>query len=463
MIFLIHLLRQIELQSTRMLRSLGSDSELSTETTEDSEEETQSKFATWFFSACKKDTALIKAWKKCFQHEEGINNTHSEKIIKAVPGNLNYRKIFIQQLNLEKKWCQTPGNKSDLSSDHLSFKTFLCSGEIKGFAFLKESEDPDTLTFEKTDSSPEQNDFKTIIQGDGGFLTKYSHTVPALFLQTAFANANNLDIDFHLLCHGFKYNSEMFEWGWSYSSGYATNPDGVSTDNWVDFAGHLLTSDDLKEIRKTELTKNIRRICIWMQLHKHVITLCWDEFRNYDTFKHYFTIYCNMGNDVTDVKGIMTGIKEVLRNKEIIQNNENIEYADEVVDRGFFRTDIDFACVSVMARCGLYLSWFESAHLNPSLTSIINNQKETEEDFKSMRKKYELFEIDLFNFIETQSETNHLILLPPSLNAHFVNTSKILLVTMNMKSDCTEYKYFGEKHKFQRINSNQIPRKCVIS
>ena len=58
-----------------------------------------------------------------------------------------------------------------------------------------------------------------------------------------------------------------------------------------------------------------------------------------------------------------------------------------------------------------------------------------------MRDKYTLFEEDLFNFVLTKTDQGYIILFPPSLDAHFVNASKITLKTTDVYGAVTTKEY----------------------
>jgi len=483
MLSLMSHLQNIEFIATRVLQvgvggdnttrvNLNTDSEgvttdedagdLTTEDEDDEGDELNEKFSLWFTGAQLHDTTQLRKWNKYFNDNPRIKGKRLkdfdiQHIISRVA--VDYRPVYTEQHVLVDEWCKKTENTTQNEQSMLNFKTFKTSNTLKGIDFLKEKIDSET------DTSAIANPHGTMIQGDGGFVIKYSHTIPALFLRDAFRRSNNSNMEFHVLCHGFKFEEGMFEWDWSYANTPSGEKGGQESDNSEYFATLLLNSDDLRSIRAGPVEKNLRRICIWLQVHEHVMLLCWDEFRVPTFFRHYFTIYCNMGGETTNTGSIKKGLEKVFRKNGILDEEEEMRFDVRYSYEGIFRTKIDFACVSAMARSGLVLSWFESLNFNVMLDGQLKDKRTTTKAFYLMRDNYALFEEHLFEFVSEKSKGGHMILFPPSLNAHFINVLNVSLIAMDVEGRCTEYVYFGDKHKFQ--TKNFVPPKqearCVIS
>jgi hypothetical protein len=488
MLSLIHHLRQIECVAARVLQSrdASGNNGLDTESEEGQEDdggegvedERELFFSRWFNNALMSDSVLFKTWSDIFKirpASQGRRKTHAtnrrtggrieppqelntSRIFRRVA--VDYRKVYKEQAELEIQWTKESKDHSIATDDNLTdFKTFSVSKNLKGVSFLKE------IIESGIDSHEEEDPYASIIQGDGGFVLKYSHTVPALFLRGAFLTSNP-NMDFHVLCHGFNWTNDLFEWGWSYHAPTQEfERGGMDTDNFEQLSIYLLESPELKKIRQKTIQSNLRRICIWMEFHSHVAVLCWDELKELTLFKHHFTVYCNMGGETMDVNAFKKGLEKVLRTKQILNEDEDMRFHVEYVELGFFRTKIDFGCVSVMARSSLVLSWFEGFNFDVMLIRKMKEMETTTLAFHHMRDKYVLFEKQLFDFISKQSQKGNLILFPPSLNARFVNALDISLVAMDMQGNCIEYVFFGDTYGFQKkdFNPPKPEARCVIS
>jgi hypothetical protein len=126
-----------------------------------------------------------------------------------------------------------------------------------------------------------------LIDSGGGFFTRYAHVLPALFLNRFIEKNTVTEMQYSVICHGFKYVVKEIEHNQTYAEEMASN---------------LIKSDAFREVLRTWYGRPMidedgvfisgskfdldwkrfrtRRVCIWLMTEDHVFAVIWEKQGN---------------------------------------------------------------------------------------------------------------------------------------------------------------------------------------
>jgi hypothetical protein len=405
-------------------------------------------FDEWLKGAFKRDDVQKHRWTRYFKIKDKLTPKQIQVAEVLERGTISVHGLQyaapIATLNQNiLEWKRRSENNVDMEVDkaRMNLRTLSDSGGLRGFF-------PFNVELPDSDSEGEADALKVsmFLEEDGGLSTLHSHAIPALFIQNHLAALKNPCMDFHVMCHGFRYElGETDLWGWTLSLDAYDEWENVRSSNEYELALSLLDSQAFQNILSQQSTKSMRRICIWLMTHGHVAMLCWDEYRLSGKKHHIFAICDNLfdGGGVLDYKEFTHGFEAALRERHIAVG-EPKEWCNDACCPGQMKVEHDFLCASFMARFTLMLSVFES------FFRLNYGAKERYADLAMGEIKwvYRNFEMDIFIFIRDKAEEQKIVLFSPSLDAPFVNISAVSLVVMDVNGSCTPYRYDGKKREF---------------
>jgi hypothetical protein len=436
----------------------------------------------WFASARRNDKKQKQKWDAYFdmkmtpeQLEYAKNLQH--RTVSSMSGLIDYIGILKEQNSLITQWAgKTPDNIDTKEDDRrMTLRTLSSSGRLKGFFPFSSvndgidekhdpepSSDPLEAILKRLQRLSTRKAHSTFLTEEGGLLKMHAHSIPALFIRPHLAALTNPNIDFHVLCHGFRFTAEQEEWGWStvynlMSEEFEEKP----VRNEYELAALLLDSPALKKIRGTSTPKTLRRICIWLQTKEHVAMFCWDEYRLSSGRVHEFALCDNLGarTSFLDHQSFRYGFERALTERSIALDDEK-DWSTHAFDPDYMKVQDDFLCTSYMARYTLISSMFEALLFAKTATQ----RKYAALDLGGLKMVYRQFEHDLFDFMKTKTKEKKIVLLSPSLDASFVDVNAISLVAMDVNGACASYFYAGSTRKFVARNASGGPeRGCAIS
>ena len=437
-------------ESDESERSDSSDQE----STDSSEEEEESSVQEWEEKALDNDNQQLKRWLRYFdmaktEEQESMSKKLENTTIEDTTPNIDYMKVIpVQNKNIE-TWLAHNTNNREIKQDQtcMHSRDLFSRGKLRGF-------DP----FCKVNLLKGQQ--KTFLSGDGGMNSLHAHSIPALFIQNHIISLQNPNMEFHVLCHGFHYSVYNWRWGWElewdvYGQKHENNP----SSNHRYFAASLLDSEALKKIRSETSSKDIRRICIWLQTSGHVCMLCWDEYRERKQLRHVFHVCDNVDteNSPLNFEDFKEGFQDALMERHIVRNSREMYWGFGPLQDPWMIVEEDFLCVSFMTRYTLILSMFEGFFVDAGLW--IHFQGE----MGDLKLIYRQFEIDLFEFITEMTNRGNIVLFTPEMDAMFLNINSMSLVVMGKHGIGASYHYAGVEKKFTTKKIEDVSPTCVVS
>jgi hypothetical protein len=441
-------------------------------------EESETPVWEWREEALKNDEDQMKKWKKYFRisktkEQKSMSERLEEMQIVQTAGIINYDKVIPRLKENISAWLKNnKSNRVGQDDDSYVMCTELFSGEkLKGFfpflflldidPHVHEEETESVLSHLKKDIKMRETfENRTFLTRCGGLANIHAHTIPALFIQHHLVSLENPNMEFHVLCHGYDFETDNSDWSWTMKWDYDED-DYVakSTFNEMEFATFVLESEALRKIRRRKISKSLRRICIWLKTQEHVCLFCWDEYRDKDVFSHVLHICDNMEayRSMLNHKVFKEGWEQALINTATVQSREELHWGQSPIDAHDIILKDDFLCVSFMSRCTLMLATFEAIFWDGNIQGAWKKR------IGKLKMVYRQFEIDIFEFISKMIKKGCIVLFPPEFDAKFVNINAASLVVMDEKGICTSYHYAGVEKKFTTKKIKDVRPTCVVS
>jgi hypothetical protein len=419
-------------------------------------------FDQWLEAAFMRDDVQMHRWTRYFKIRDKMTSRDIQvaKRLENGPIALGFAYdepiAMMNQTILEWKGRSESNVDMEEDQERMEWRTLSDSGGLKGFF-------PFNVPMPDSDSESEHDapQVFSFLERDGGLSTLHAHVIPALFIQNHLAALKNPAMDFHVMCHGFRYRMGKNElWGWTLSPDWYGELVPVRSSNEHKLALSLLDSQEFQNILTQPSTKSVRRICIWLMIRGHVAMLCWDEYRLPDETHHIFAICDNLidGGGELNYKNFMLGFETALEERHIAVG-EPRQWNNSACCPYQMKVEHDFLCSSFMARYTVMLSVFESFfYLNYDARG-----KFADLAMGEIKWVYRNFEIDLFCFITDMAAVQKIVLFSPSLDAAFLNIDSVSLVVMDVNGSCTSYKYDGKAREF--IESSEpfsTSESCVV-
>lgn len=460
-------LRLERLAVTRLAGSEQWDSDSSDQDSTDSgESREESSVQEWELKALENDKQQLKKWLRYFdmaktEEQESMSKKLEETTIENTTPYIDYMKVIPAQNKNIEVWL---GNNTD-NREIKHYKSCMLNrvlfsrATLKGFfPFL--GFDISDFSDQNTTHSQEDVINRTFLAGDGGMINLHSHTIPALFIQNHLISLQNPSMEFHVLCHGFHFSIENWEWGWEWGwDEYTRKFEDHQSSNHRYFAAALLDSEALKKIRSRTFSKDLRRICIWLQTRSHVCMLCWDEYRERKQSRHFFHVCDNMDTRYSylEFEDFKEGFEDALMEREIVQDSTELYWGFGPLHQPDMIMDEDFLCVSFMTRYTLILSMFEGFFVDAGIWRSFRGK------IGDLKMIYRQFEIDIFEFITEMTNKGNIVLFTPELDAKFMNINSMSLVVMGKHGICASYHYAGVEKKFTTRKIKDVRPSCVVS
>ena len=430
-------------------KNQSKDASTSDDEEELSEEEKYSAMTQWMYGCRANDKEMLKRWKTYFDFSDVILSESTKELLEKLK-----TKTIYEVLSATQYYKKAEGIQTNRIKDLLLRK--IIEINYNRSILLNITKDGETLGF---------NIFNNQLAGDGtmmgsggGLPQCHAHPLLAIFIQPHLKSLHNERMEFHVLCHGLRYEDKTIE-TWN------SERDNVSMDNYKYFTQHLFDSNALKSILEQPILKPIRRICIWMLLYKHTVLLCWDEFRDSQMVRHAWNIYDNLPNTQVNLITLKSEFEAQLRNAI----REKKCGKGEIICRGHTRLPFitlrsDLVCVSFMARCTLYLKMFEGATLGDGPFPDTDEQV-----LHHIRMMYAKFEMSMHKFARQMISRKRIILFHPDTDATFINVHSVKLITVSQEGARIDtYEYDGRINEwddsFRSIHgvwSNESKHCCV--
>ena len=254
----------------------------------------------------------------------------------------------------------------------------------------------------------------------GGFPSRYSHVLPALMLAN-FLAVNKGKVDTTVICMGFQYSSDERWW---------KNEGCVSSDT---VAQWVVESEVFQTFKDLTCTETVRRICIWLVKKGHVFMVVWERGSKFDVI--YFTDSTNTNPFRTTFLNDFAARIDCYRptvESGILRMNR---FQKSLLSCSDVECDAEFACVSFMARCTVYLN---------TMDLFIDAQRHTtcilhHADVEFSKKIYNQFENALFaclseNILGDGTETPKCVWFSDAMNKRFVNIRDVHLIVFDPES-----------------------------
>ncbi len=270
------------------------------------------------------------------------------------------------------------------------------------------------------------------MSSNGGFPMRYSHVLPALMLGQ-FLSENRGKVDTTVICMGFQYNPSERWW--------RSDCVGVTCET---IAKWVVDSEAFVAFRNLECTTTIRRLCIWLGQQGHMFMVVWERGKAFDVIYFADSLVRNpfreeflneFGNNIEEYRMKHAPGTMIRMNRF---DSSLFSCSDVACSK-------DFACVSFVARCTVYLNTMDLFNDKLALKCIMHHA-----DVKFQKEVYKNFEDALFKCLnENIREHGKCVWFSDVMNKKFVNIKEIGLITFDPAAGPEQ----AEQLEFSDINN----------